>query len=83
MPGQKFTSRESYDNLLKVPEINAVGDMPSGDMDELLKVNTEMFNVDVSQETIESLLNVESFYPTITVTDTGEQHFIKLFSCSC
>ena len=70
---------KSYDNLLKVPDFDTIGEIPVTDMDELLKVNKEMFDVDISKEDIDNLLNIETFYPAITVTDTGAmKYFLKI-----
>ena len=70
---------KSYDNLLKVPDFDTIGEIPVTDMEELLKVNKEMFDVDISKEDIDNLLNIETFYPAITVTDTGAmKYFLKI-----
>ena len=51
------------DNLLKVADLDSVGDIAPEDMEEMLKVNSQLLEFNVSKEDMDNLLNIDCFYP--------------------
>ena len=58
------------DNLLKVPDLDSVGDIAPEDMEEMLKVNSQLLEFNVSKEDMDNLLNIDCFYPMKSSEDT-------------
>ena len=54
----------SLDNLLSVPELESIGSIKPEDMDEMLKVNRELIDWEVTEEDIDDLLNIDCYYST-------------------
>ena len=51
----------------EVPDLASVGNIDTEDMAEMMKINREMLDIkELSQDDIDSLLNIDSFYPTNT-----------------
>ena len=62
-----FYPRARLDSLLQVPDLASVGTIDTEDMAEMMKINREMLDIkELSQDDIDSLLNIDSFYPTNT-----------------
>ena len=62
-----FYPRARLDSLLQVPDLASVGTIHTEDMAEMMKINREMLDIkELSQDDIDSLLNIDSFYPTNT-----------------
>ena len=53
----------SLDNLLSVPELDSIGNIKAEDMDEMLKVNRELIDWNITEEDIDTLLNIDCYYP--------------------
>lgn len=75
-----FYPRARLDSLLQVPDLASVGTIHTEDMAEMMKINREMLDIkELSQEDIDSLLNIDSFYPTNT-NMSGVSAFL-VFNC--
>ena len=63
------------DKLLLVPDLETIGHIHSQDMEEMLHVNEELLDFNVTKEDMDNLLNIESFYPSDTKTNILPETF--------
>lgn len=61
---QRQSSADALDSLLLVPDLARVGIIETEDLEEMMKINREFDIKEFTQEDVDELLNVDSFYTT-------------------
>ena len=61
---RRQSSSEAMDSLLQVPDLARVGIIETEDMEQMMKINREFDIKEFTQEDVDELLNVDSFYTT-------------------
>lgn len=64
------SSADALDSLLLVPDLARVGIIETEDLEEMMKINREFDIKEFTQEDVDELLNVDSFYKT---SESSEQ----------